>query len=225
MPETSIGLYPDVGASFFLNQLPPGLGMFLGISGCEWNGADAIAMGMANHLLDDSSKEQLPLLLANQQWAGDARHNHETLHHCLEQLPRAAIDPQLTPHATRIAACCHGTLGQAFATLPLLPISEAWFTQAMNNLTHGCHVTAHIVANQLQRGAGMSLADVFRMEWVLSVQCTRHADFPEGVRAQLVDKDKQPRWQFNTIAAVPQAYIDEHFLLPTGLVNPLGNLG
>ena len=109
--------------------------------------------------------------------------------------------------------------------LQSLTINETWFERALGNLTHGCPVTACIVAEQLQRGQGMSLTDVFRMEWILSMQCMRHPDFPEGVRAQLVDKDKQPHWQFSSINSVPPAYIENHFVLPAGAVNPLGNLG
>lgn len=225
MPEINIGLYPDVGASFFLNQLPKGLGLFLGITGCEWNAADALALGMANYLLDDGGKDQLPALLASQNWAANENKNRAILNQCLQTLAPATATPKLTRYTGQIAATCSGSLQQAVATLPLLPIQEIWFEHALGNLAQGCPVTACIVAEQLQRGVNMSLAEVFHMEWMLSVQCTRHADFPEGVRAQLVDKDKLPRWQFASIEAVPQTYIDKHFVLPEDLANPLGNLG
>jgi enoyl-CoA hydratase/carnithine racemase len=223
MPEINIGLYPDVGASFFLNQLQQGLGLFLGITGCEWNGTDAIALGMADYLLDDDCKDQLPTMLAKQSWSDNADKNHETMSQCLQSLPPAAVLPQFTPHINTIAAACSGSLKHATTALQSLSINEAWFERALENLTHGCPVTACIVAEQLQRGRGMPLADVFRMEWVLSMQCMQHPDFPEGVRAQLVDKDKTPRWQFTSIDAVPPAYVTAHFLLPT-LSNPLDDL-
>ena len=62
------------------------------------------------------------------------------------------------------------------------------------------------------------------MEWILSVQCARHPDFPEGVRAQLVDKDKAPNWAFPSVATVPPAYIAAHFTSP-GPLHPLADLG
>lgn len=223
MPEINIGLYPDVGASFFLNRLPHGLGLFLGITGCEWNGADAVALGMADYLLDDMHKTDLPELLARQLWSNRADNNHAVLNACLRQLPTASISPQLTNYTEAIAAACSVSLQQAVATLRSLDISEAWFERALANLAQGCPVTACIVTEQLQRSRGMSLADVFRMEWIISIQCTRHPDFPEGVRAQLVDKDKQPRWRYPSIAAVPRTYIENHFLLPVG-ANPLDDL-
>lgn len=214
MPETSIGLYPDVGASYFLNRLPAGLGLFLGITGCEWNGADAVALGMADYLLEDSNRDNLPRLLETQMWTGNPDEDKGILGQVLASLPAAPVAPQLAKHLPAIGGACSGSLQQALDTLPTLPIREPWFSRALENLTHGCPVTARIVEQQLQRARGISLSDAFRMEWTLSVQCCRHPDFPEGVRAQLVDKDKQPRWSFPSPAAVPDAYVDAHFVCP-----------
>lgn len=223
MPEINIGLYPDVGASHFLNQLPAGLGLFLGITGCEWNAADALVLGMAHGFTEDAAIEQLPSLLAAIAWTEDAPSNRAHLTAALQTLPAGRIEPSLTLHSERIRAACHD-LQQAVATLPTLAIAEPWFQAALHNLAHGCPVTARLVEQQLLRGRDLlSLADVFRMEWCLSVQCSKHLDFPEGVRAHLVDKDKQPRWQFAAIADVPSAYIDTHFQLPTRS-NPLDDL-
>jgi len=222
MPEINIGLYPDVGASHFLNQLPAGLGLFLGITGCEWNAADAVALGMAHIFIEDTAAEQLPSLLATIAWSEDAPSNHTRLTAALQTLPAGHIDPKLTLHSERIRAVC-GYLAEAVAALPTLSIVEPWFQAALHNLAHGCPVTACLVEQQLLRSRNLSLADVFRMEWCLSVQCCKRPDFPEGVRAHLVDKDKQPRWQFAAIADVPSAYVDAHFQRPTRS-NPLADL-
>jgi enoyl-CoA hydratase/carnithine racemase len=211
MPEISIGLYPDVGASYFLNQLPQGLGLFLGISGCEWNGADAIALKMADYLLADSSKHDLPALLADLDWSNSTTDNRVVLSRGLHQLPAADQSLQLCADAERIAAVCSAGLQAAATQLPTLAIADKWFVTALDNLHKGCPVTAHLVQEQLQRAKGLGLPDVFRMEWTMSVQCARHPDFIEGVRAQLVDKDKQPRWQFPSIEAVPREYVLAHF--------------
>ncbi len=223
MPEINIGLYPDVGASHFLNQLPQGLGLFLGITGCEWNAADALTLGMANFCLDDAAAEQLSALLSDIAWSTDASSNNTALTTALKAMPIAHTTPQLTQHSDHIRTVC-GSLPSAVANLPTLNINEPWFQVALHNLTHGCPATPHIVEQQLVRGRDLSLADVFRMEWILSVQCSRHPDFPEGIRAQLVDKDKQPRWQFASITDVPTTYVDAHFQCPTPH-NPLADLG
>lgn len=223
MPETSIGLYPDVGASHFLNRLPQGLGIFLGITGCEWNGADAVALGMADYVLQDSNRPALPAMLAGLPWASDANENHQLLSKGLQELLPAKQALQLCQHTSRIAPACNGALPEIVEKLQALDLQEKWFAHALDNLQKGCPVTACIVYQQLQRGRQLSLADAFRMEWILSIRCTQHPDFPEGVRAQLVDKDKSPRWVFSRIADVPAGYIDAHFS-ETGLVNPLGDL-
>lgn len=223
MPEINIGLYPDVGATRFLNELPEGLGLFLGITGCQWNAADAIALGMAHHLLHDEYKEQLPSMLESLAWCEDSHHNHQLLTAHLQQLPPAAVDPSLTTETASISQACRGELPEVLTALQQLAIPHPWFTQAMHNLLHGCPVTPWIVVEQLRRGKYLSLADAFRLEWCLSIQCTQHADFPEGVRAQLVDKDRQPRWQFAAITAVPANYIAQHFT-PPDRPNPLENL-
>lgn len=223
MPEINIGLYPDVGASYFLNQLPAGLGLFLGITGCEWNAVDALALGMAQFFTTDAASEQLPALLASVTWSNDTTHNREQLTAALRTLPAASSNPCLTAHSDSIRAAC-SNLQTAVSALPTLDITEAWFQTALHNLNHGCPVTARLVEQQLQRGRKLPLADIFRMEWCMSVQCSRHADFPEGVRAHLVDKDKQPCWQFTSTTAVPDAYIQAHFQLPTATSNPLDDL-
>ncbi|HRF87407.1 MAG TPA: enoyl-CoA hydratase/isomerase family protein [Pseudomonadales bacterium] len=223
MPEINIGLYPDVGASYFLNQLPAGLGLFLGITGCEWNAVDALALGMAQFFTTDAASEQLPALLASVTWSNDTAHNREQLTVALRTLPAASGNPCLTAHSDSIRAAC-SNLQTAVSALPTLDITEAWFQAALHNLNHGCPVTARLVEQQLQRGRKLPLADIFRMEWCMSVQCSRHADFPEGVRAHLVDKDKQPCWQFTSTTAVPDAYIQAHFQLPTATSNPLNDL-
>jgi enoyl-CoA hydratase/carnithine racemase len=215
MPEINIGLYPDVGASAFLNALPAGLGLFLGITGCEWNAADAIALHMAQFLLSDEAHALLPAQLATADWSADAAHNHQQLTAILQQLPTGTAPARLTLHSDRIRAVCRDEdLLTSAQALQRLDIAEDWYAAALANLSHGCPVTAHIVAEQLRRGRDLSLADIFRMEWCVSIQCSQRPDFPEGVRAQLVDKDKQPRWQFASLADVPADYVMQHFLPP-----------
>ncbi len=177
---------------------------------------------MAQILADDAAAEQLPALLAGVAWSKDTASHHAQLSAALQTLPTAQIEPCLTQYSERIRAAC-SDLHTAVSTLPALAITEPWFHTALHNLAHGCPVTAHLVEQQLRRGCTLSLADIFRMEWGLSVQCSKNPDFPEGVRAHLVDKDKQPRWQYRSIADVPSTYIDAHFQPPTDC-NPLQDL-
>jgi enoyl-CoA hydratase/carnithine racemase len=223
MPEVNIGLYPDVGASWFLNRLPAGLGLFLGITACEFNGADAVGLGLADVLVEDSAYAQLETLLAGVTWTGNAVADSAHMKNVLQQLPLPTVEASLLPYAEKIAATCDGTLDQALNGLQKLDIDQAWFTHALDTLAVGCPVTMRLIEEQLRRGKGMSLVDAFCQEWIMSVQCARHPDFPEGVRAQLVDKDRKPRWSYKAACDVPAALVEAHFLNPLA-ENPLSDL-
>ena len=223
MPEVNIGLYPDVGASYFLSRLPAGLGLFLGISGCEWNGQDALAFGFADHLLEDTDRARLAGCLATCAWSGDPAADRQQLSLLLAHLPHASLPGRVSEYAARLADAADAPLLEALSRLSQLAIDEPWFRQALDNLQHGCPVTLRLVEEQLRRGRSLSLAEAFRQEWIMSAQCARHPDFPEGVRAQLVDKDRLPRWSWPDPALVPAAVVEEHFINPVA-VNPLRDL-
>ena len=93
---------------------------------------------------------------------------------------------------------------------------EKWLSKAVQAFQKGCPMTAHIVQQQLLRGKHLSLVEIFQMELIVSVQCARHKDFPEGVRALLVDKDGKPSWQHASVMQVTEAEINTHFTAPWG---------
>ncbi len=88
----------------------------------------------------------------------------------------------------------------------------------------GCPTSVGIVHEQLQRVAGMSLADIFRMELNVANHCARNPDFAEGVRALIIDKDNQPAWRYASLQQLPHDYVVRHFdnFWPT---HPLADLG
>jgi enoyl-CoA hydratase/carnithine racemase len=103
---------------------------------------------------------------------------------------------------------------------------DKWLARARQTLAAGCPMTAHIVWNQLQHGADLSLVDCFRLELTLSVQCAMRGDFAEGIRALLIDKDKQPKWQHASVADVSAQEVDGFFTSPWAAdEHPLANLG
>ncbi|MDT4842030.1 Enoyl-CoA hydratase/isomerase [compost metagenome] len=89
--------------------------------------------------------------------------------------------------------------------------SDVPLARAAKTLAAGCPLTAHLVWEQIRRAKHLSLAEVFRMEYAMSLNCCRHPEFPEGVRARLIDKDNAPRWHWPDVAAIPRAVIDAHF--------------
>lgn len=211
MPEITIGLYPDIGASWFLGRMPPGVGAYLGLTGAQLNARDALDLGLADRFIPRERREallgaleeadygdrSLPALRAGVQGVLD---HHEDR--------RAVPSGQVWPHLDHIQALV-GRVDAATAVKRILrdTTDDGWLAANRARLEAGCPMSAQLVWRMLERHAHTSLADAFRDELGLSVQCCRQGDFVEGVRALLVDKDKAPRWQHGSVAGVPQADI------------------
>ncbi len=111
MPEVTIGLYPDVGASWFLSRMPGRLGLWLGLTGARFNGADAIGLGMADHAMASRERVELPARLAALDWSG-AADTGEQIEGLLAGLQRSLGQtlpaPVLLPHQELIDALLAG---------------------------------------------------------------------------------------------------------------------
>ena len=95
---------------------------------------------------------------------------------------------------------------------------------AKDNYFGGSPTTARIFQEQMLRGKDKKLADLFRMELIIAYHCSREPDFVEGVRALLIDKDRNPRWRFSSSSEVPKEYIEKFFESPWGDSHPLKDL-
>ena len=94
---------------------------------------------------------------------------------------------------------------------PLREHADPLFSRAGKTLSEGCPLTAHLVWEQIQRARHLSLAQVFQMEYTMSLNCCRHPEFSEGVRARLIDKDQAPHWHWPDINTIPEAVVQAHF--------------
>lgn len=219
MPEISIGLFPNVGAGWFLSQMPGGTGLFAGLTGAELMPADALYAGLADYCLSSTCKEALLRELIHLEWCDDAEWNRQ----------------QLTERLTDIEADQGIGLGTSFLKTHRRWIDEScvvddplrierricryrggsdWLRAASQGLQRGSASTAKLVCRQLQQVQTLSLAEVFRMELVLAANRVRDPEFAEGVRARLLDRDRDPRWCYQSVADVPDAEIDALFIAP-----------
>jgi enoyl-CoA hydratase/carnithine racemase len=227
MPEISIGLYPDVGASWFLSRLPGKLGLFLGLTGSHINGRDALDLGLADRFLRDDQQPALIEGLLQLNWQEQTAVQLNSLlkaleHEAVGDLPeaqwlprRAQIDKLLD--VSDVAAAWRALVHQRHG-------DDALLAKAAHTLSEGCPLTAQLVWEQIVRARHMSLAQVFQMEYTLSLNCCRHPEFSEGVRARLIDKDQTPRWHWPDIATIPRAVVEAHFSKAWEGRHPLADL-
>lgn len=212
MPEITIGLYPDVGASWFLNHMPPGVGVYLGLTGAQLNARDALDLGLADRLIAHACRGAVLEALVE----ADFRAPHAAVRRVLgrfetrDQAPQGQVMARLDVIQSLVDAADPAAVAQRIIAGPR---DDAWLAANRARLEAGCPISAHLVWHMLARHRHGSLADAFRDELNLSVQCCRHRDLAEGVRALLVDKDRAPRWSHTDVASVPASDIGD-FLTP-----------
>tara|TARA_B100001059_G_scaffold87873_1_gene86104 strand:- start:43934 stop:45079 length:1146 start_codon:yes stop_codon:yes gene_type:complete len=231
MPEMAIGLYPDVGASWFLNRMPPGCGIFLGLTGASINAADAKFIHLADHFIEHESKAALVDKLMTVKWGETIALNHQKLSDVLrsaeEQCRTKMPLSQIRPHQSAITALNDiSSLPQVISAINAIEGDDKWLIKAKQSLAYGSPITAHIVFKLLQLGQSKILADSFRLELGISVQCGQLGEFQEGVRALLIDKDLKPDWKYKQVDEVPADVIELLFSSPwQDNEHPLKDLG
>lgn len=182
MPETAIALFPDIGASYFLPRLPGRLGLYLALTGTRVSAGDAISTGLATHYVPRAALEALKAALAREGVAALAAHAHAPPESLLAR-DRATIDRCFAADDVR-------TILRA-----LEAEGTEWARRTLETLRQMSPTSLCVTAELLKRGATMSLPDCLEMELRLTRGVIRHPDFAEGVRAQVVDKTRDPRWQ------------------------------
>ncbi len=222
MPEVTIGLFPDAGATCLLKNMPRHLAVFLGCTGAQMNGADALAIGVATHAVAAAHRGAVLDALIDLPWKGEPEGDHRRLGACLGELPVGEMP------ATQVGDVPEhlspdGALLDVVQRIRDLAGRSAWIDAGIAAMNRGCPTSVGIVVEQLQRAPALDLADCFRLEMVIATHCAHHPDFAEGVRALIIDKDNQPRWQHGRLEDLPQAYVAEHFQ-PPWPVNPLHDL-
>ncbi|MBO4122890.1 enoyl-CoA hydratase/isomerase family protein [Cupriavidus gilardii] len=207
MPETGIGLVPDVGASHFLARMTPELALYVGLTGVTLGAADTLLCGLADVAVDSASLSALGTTLADIAWPGNTNDNANdgdtvlaSLRHALApgssttaaDAPLLQVLPALLRHfrpdATP-AAILHGLAGEHD------PTCADWAAKTAALLRGRSPLMTAVTRELLLRGRRLDLADCFRMELDVVGHAFTDGDFIEGVRALIVDKDQTPRWR------------------------------
>jgi enoyl-CoA hydratase/carnithine racemase len=231
MPEVGIGLFPDVGGSYFLSRLPGALGTYLALTGMQIRAADALYTQLADLYLPPAATAGLAAQLESIRWSDDG---HADVSRALRALAGSTSAPEPLPAPSlrplRPAIDVHfaqPNISAIFASLngERRPEFSDWARQTAQLMSTRSPTMLAVTQRQLQRGKSMSLADGLRMELGMIRQCFVQGDFIEGVRAMIVEKDNAPRWTPDRIEDVTDAMIDVFFQNPwSGAAHPLANL-
>ena len=224
MPEISLGLYPDVGGSWFLRRAPGRSGLFLALTGAPLNAADARFVGLVDFVLAHEQKADVLNAVAAGHWSDSLDHNSAQLSHVLGQsaLRDGLPESNVRKHYDLIDATIgHDSLADIAQRLQALTGHEdAWLAEAAKTFVNGSPTSAALSFALWRRVLHLSMADVLRLEYHVSVACARFGDFAEGIRALIIDKDRNPRWRPASLADVSEAYI-QSFMQPP---HPLADL-
>ncbi|CAL8371871.1 unnamed protein product [Arctogadus glacialis] len=210
MPETAIGLFPDVGGGYFLPRLQGKLGMFLALTGFRLKGRDVQRAGVASHFVESQKISALELDLV-----GLRSPSNEDVSKLLESYQtQSSLDAEkpfvLQPHLQDINRLF--SAGSVEGILQNLNTDNSAFAKKQaETLARMSPTSLKITFRQLEQGAAMSLQDVLVMEYRLCQACMRGKDFYEGVRSVLIDKDHSPRWSPATLAEVSDHSVDQCF--------------
>ncbi|TDF41718.1 enoyl-CoA hydratase/isomerase family protein [Alteromonadaceae bacterium M269] len=218
MPEITIGLFPDVGGTWFLPKMPGKTGLFFGLTGASINATDALYVGLAEAFIAHENYENFLSQLASLDWSvSSVEAQKEQVTALCQQMQSA--DSEMMPsnnvesHRATIDDLMTGSsIVQVIANFEKADFSDdKWLSRAKKSLINGSPITAHIVFEQLERGQSLTLEECFKLEFNVACRGSELGEFQEGVRALLIDKDNAPNWQYKTVQDVPEEVIESFF--------------
>ena len=200
MPETLIGLFPDIGASYFLNRLPGEIGMYLALTGVRISAADAVYSGLATHFVA-------------------ARDHAELLSRLVRSERPDAVLTTLSGHPSGTADLLihRDAIDRAFAAasvediLDRLEIEGDWGSRTATLLRSRSPTSLKVTFHQMREGAALDFSSCQRMEFRITARMMERHDFYEGVRASLIDKDQTPHWNPPHLDMVSESEIERYF--------------
>ena len=213
MPETGIGLFPDVGATYVLPRLRGALGMCLGLTGARLNAADCLWARIGSCHVPADRLDALEDALARADFTRDA---HGTVDRVLARFQTDPGPAPLAEDVDRINSC-YGRKGLADVLEALDDEATGWGKAQLAQLGTKSPTSLAVTFRQLQAGAGLDFDEAMRLEYRLVPRFLAGHDFREGVRALIIDKDGRPRWRPSRLEEVSPADVDDYFRpLPAG---------
>ena len=205
MPETGIGLFPDVGGTWFLPRLEGAIGVYLGLTGRRLKGAACVALGLAEAFVPNDSLDALEAKLV-----AEATEDASQIANLVKTFESSTKDVAIT--GERVAINKHFSLGSVEDILASLDADGGEWAQAQaKTLRQKSPLSLKVTFRQIREGASLEFEDCMRLEWRLANRFASDHDFYEGVRALLVDKDMKPQWKPATLEEADEARVNAYF--------------
>ena len=210
MPETGIGLFPDVGATYFLPRCPGRMGLYMGLTGARIGVADALYLGLATHHVPSARMAEFGAALGAADLSGDAASAIDAV------LTGFTADPGAAPLAARqdeVDRCFVGDSIEAILD-NLSAEGTPWAEETHATLMEKSPTSLKITLRQLTQHNDLDFEAAMEVEYRMAIRCNFSSEFYEGIRAQIIDKDRQPKWQPARLEDVGEDLVASYFQAP-----------
>ena len=232
MPETALGLFPDVGASHFLTRAKLhssdrsiALALYLGLTGKRLKGPELKQIGLATHIVKSESVpmliQDLKAILCRQgERIDDMICEAISMYSCHDM---SSEEDGILRHSGAIERCFrYSTIEEIVNELELVTAQPGksedaeWARSSLSALKAAAPISLKVTLQQMLRACGLSRHEIFRMDYRIASRFVRGKSFYEGVRSILVDKDRSPKWDPATLEEVSDEDVKEYFAVPDG---------
>jgi enoyl-CoA hydratase len=212
MPETGIGFFPDIGASYFLPRCTGKTGIYLGLTGAKLHIADALYAGVVDHLVPKNEFNNLITALTETRFTENASMQVSDIINSFS-MDVDSMDihkPHLLEHRAEINQIFAADSIEAMLNA-LLDINNDWCRTTLAELLKKSPTSLKVTLRQLLEGSQMDFDDCMCMEYRITQRFLTHPDFYEGIRAAIIDKDRSPVWRPNNLESISAETVNKYF--------------
>lgn len=207
MPETGIGFFPDVGATYFLPRLPNRVGYYLGLTGARLDVNDSVAIGIAQYRVDSAALTNIVDAIIEQPFTNDAK---ASVSEILQSFAENINSSELTTQQDEINHCFSKTSIEEI--LDSVSSATGTLCQAVPDILAAKSPTSLKVSlYAFMQGSRLDFDHCMNQERNLAEHFAKGHDFKEGIRAVIIDKDQRPHWQPNQLSAVTEEMVASYF--------------
>ncbi|XP_023765326.1 3-hydroxyisobutyryl-CoA hydrolase 1 [Lactuca sativa] len=218
MPEASIGLFPDVGASYFLSRLPGFFGEYIGLTGVRLDGAEMLALGLGTHFIPSKNLQSMEKAIEKMVATSDAI-SVATMSMVINKFAQEVnVKPDSVTHRLKMINQCFSgeTCEEILSSLERLSmqVEEKWINHAITSMKTASPICLKIFLKTIREGRSMQIEQCLGNEYIALSHILRKTisnDFYEGARAMLIEKDKKPQWGPSKLEKVSDQMVAQCF--------------